>query len=63
MSTTELPTIKVHNPAEPGGWMIINLTDFDPEQHKVLVQAGANEAPVEESPVEPEAPKAKKGRK
>lgn len=33
---SEIETVKVDNPAEAGGYMIINKSDFDPERHKLF---------------------------
>ena len=43
---SDIPTVRVHNPAEPGGYMIINADDFDPATHTEF-------EPVEAPPVDP----------
>lgn len=62
---TTVPTVKVKNPAEPGEFMIINQSDFDPDVHELYdPEATAEDAPADES-AEAEAPaqKAPKSRK
>lgn len=38
-----LPTVKIKNPAERGGFIIINATDFDPEKHELFKEKPAAE--------------------
>jgi hypothetical protein len=32
----ELETVTIEHPDEPGAWMIINKSDFNPEIHKIF---------------------------
>ncbi|HEX8089374.1 MAG TPA: hypothetical protein VF762_11005 [Blastocatellia bacterium] len=50
---SEIETVKVENPAEPGGYMIINKSDLDENKHVLFG----------EQPKEPKQPKAPKGPK
>lgn len=45
------PTVKIKNPAEDGGYMIINESDFDPASHALF-----------DAPAEDEAAKPRRGR-
>ncbi|MEA2174114.1 MAG: hypothetical protein QOD00_1706 [Blastocatellia bacterium] len=49
-----LETVKVQHPTVPGDYTIINTSDFNPDAHKLFVEAGAPPArgvPQEESTV------------
>ena len=48
-----LPTIKIDNPHEPGGYIIINLSDFDPS---TMTEWGV-EKPPDTGHEQPEPPK------
>lgn len=56
----QIPTIKVKNPHDPGGYMIINLEDFDPRKHERFDHVGWENKPA--TIVPDETPKKGRGR-
>lgn len=45
-------TVKIVSNKRPEGWVLLNATDFDPEQHKLWDPESL--APVEQAPKVPE---------
>lgn len=60
-----VPTIKVKNPNDPGGYMIINTEDFDPRKHEKFESDGWADKPAiadKQKPTEDAKPKKGRGR-